>query len=228
MNAKSKELKKFRDWLRQVLNWLAHGVKSISLYVLLGIILFAIVYFDSSIASCKEKDIRWIGLLFQVAGFTIVVLQMDTLRKLFRKPSFFSRIKNYWRSFPSPYIRTVSISAHAVGGVASLSASLSVRPAGDATLERRIEFLESEIEDLRRHMQKTDRNLTDYKAESEKSLNEVRGKIKEGDNRLEQLIDKAFVGGIDLEWVGILYFVVGVVLATASSDISLYLGACRI
>ena len=73
-------------------------------------------------------------------------------------------------------------------------------------------------------MQKTDRNLTDYKAESEKSLNEVRGKIKEGDNRLEQLIDKAFVGGIDLEWVGILYFVVGVVLATASSDISLYLG----
>lgn len=202
-----------------------HGIKSSSLYVFLGIVLFAFVYFDSSITGCKEQDVRWIGLLFQVVGFTIVIMQLDTRRKLFKKPSIFSKIENYWRSFPSPFFRTISNSGHGIGGVAgSVSVSLRVRPAGNGTLERRIEFLESEIEDLKRQMQETDRYLREYRAESEKSLDEVREQMREGDNRLERLIDKAFVGGINLEWVGILYFIVGVVLATASSDISLYLG----
>ena len=224
MNAKTKELKRFRTWFRQVRSWTAHGLKNAIPYALLVAILFGILYLDDSITSCKEQDIRGVGLLFQIAGFTIIVLQLDTRRRLFRKPSFLSRITAYWRSFPSPFVKTVNISMHASAGVPSVSASLRTKPGPNTTLERRIEILEDEVEELRQHLRKTDRTLSDHKAESKRSFDEVQEEIRLGDNKLEKLIDEAIVGGIGLEWIGILYFIVGITLATGSADISIHLG----
>ena len=224
MNAKSKELRRFRTWVRQIVTWAARGFKNAIPYALLVIILFGIVYLDDSVANCKERDIRWVGLLLQIAGFTIVVLQLDTRRRLFRKPSFFSRIRDYWKSFPSPFVKTVNISMHASAGAPSMSVTLRTKPGPNTTLERRIEILESEIEKLRQHLRKTDRTLSDYKAESKRSFDEVREEVSSGDNKLEQLMDEAIVGGINLEWVGVVYFITGIFLATAASDISVHLG----
>ena len=224
MNAKSKELKKFHIWRRQVVTWMAHGLKNAIPYAILLAILFGIVYFDGSITNCKEQDIRWIGLLLQIIGFTIVVLQLDSRRRLFSKPSFFSRIKDYWKSFPSPFEKTVDIAVHASSGVPSVSANLRTSPGPDTTVEGRIKILESEIEELRQQLAETNRTLGDHKAESKRSSDKIREEMKLGDRNLANLIDEAVVGGISLEWIGILYFIIGIILTTASSDISTHLG----
>ena len=224
MNPNSKTFKGFRVWMRQTATWVTHGFKSTLPYVILMGILFGIAYIDSPITNCKERDIRWIGLFFQIFGFMIVVHQLDTRRRLFRMPSFLSRIGSFWKSFPSPYVRTVNISAHAIGGLAgTLSARLSIKPGPNTSLEKRMQFLENEIQDIRNHVQDTVRTFGDHKAETKRSLEKMREEMRLGDDKLQQLINDAVVGGIKLEWVGILYFLTGVFLSTASSDIAVYL-----
>lgn len=224
MNATNREFRGLRIWGNQVLSWTVHGLKNTVLYALLVAILFGLVYFDGAIFNCKEQDIRGVGLLFQIIGFTLVVLKLVTRRKLFQKPSFFARLEAYFGGFPSPFAKTFNIEARMTGVGGTMSASLGVKGGSNATLEERIEMLESEVEALNEKWRKTDRALRDHKIESKRSFDEVRQEIKTGDNKLEKLIDEAVVGGIGLEWIGILYFTVGISLATASSEISTYLG----
>ena len=215
---------RLRSWTSQVVLWIARGLQYTILYVLLAAILFAIVYFDVAIANCKEQDIRLVGLLLQVVGFTIVVLQLVTRRRLFRKPSLVARLAAYLKRFPSLSAKTVIIGGHVGAVVGTTAARLRVKSGAETSLEQRMEILESEVEELIENLRKVSSALSDHKAECGRSFDEVRQEMTAANSRLEELIDEAVVGRIELEWIGVLYFIVGISLATASSEVSTYLG----
>ena len=186
---------------------------------------FGIAYLDDSITDCKEQDIRLMGLLFQIVGFAIVVRQLNARRRLFRKPSFFLRTQTFLKRFPSPFSKTIDLSPGPMSAEVGISkAELTLRPGPDASLDTRMELLEREIDGLRQRLRETDKYLGDHQAESKRSLDEIRERIESGHNELRRLIDEAVAGDLNLERIGILYFVAGVCLATASSEISIYLG----
>ena len=185
------------------------------------------MFFESEFTGCKERDIRWLGLLLQVLGFVVVARQLTTLRRLFRKPSFLLRITNYWGSFPSRYIKKIAVAANVVSGPATVAGSISVKASANAPLEKRVELLESEIGGVKQNLSRVQTALSSHQTASRESMDQVREEIRTGIEKLEKLMDQAVVGGIVLEWAGIIYFLAGIVLATGAPEISVLLGYTR-
>ena len=225
MNAKPNKLKKFSIWIRLVTNWFVHGLTSLIWYAVPILVILGITYIDNPVTSCKEQDIRSIGLLFQIIGFGIILYQINSRLRLFRKPSFLLRIQKFFRRFPSPYTKTINLSLEPVTVEISVSKpEITLKPNHDAPLEERVKILESEIQSLKKRSHQIERALGDHKVESMKSFHELQDKINSNYSEIKQLIDDAVVGEISLEWIGILYFIVGICLATASSEIAIILG----
>ena len=223
-NVTTKSSKRLSLWIRQIATWAKDGLKNIFPYVILMVVLYAIIFLPNFMFNCKEIEIRWFGLIFQIIGFVVVVWQLDDRLKLFRKPSFLSSIANYWRRFPSRNTKNIGLSAHASFGVLTGDAKISVRPGSNSSLERRVEILEDEIEDIIRDMRIVEKTLNRHKEDNKNSLEMMRQENRKSFDRLERLMDEAVVGGIHLEWVGILYFLAGIVLATTAPEIAIWRG----
>ena len=223
-NITTKSPKRLSLWIRQTATWAKDGLKNVFPYIIFMTASYAIIFLPNSIFDCKEVEIRWLGLLFQIIGFIVVVWQLNDRLKLFIKPSFLSRISNYWRRFPSRNTKNIGLSAHASFGVLTGDAGISVRPGSNSSLERRVEILEDEMEEVRRDVRTVEKTLNRHKEDSKNSLEMMRQENRKSFDRLERLMDEAVVGGINLEWVGILYFLAGNVLATTAPEIAIWRG----
>ena len=216
-------------WIRQVATWVKIALKHTFPYAVLAIVSYAILFFPSVIFDCKESEIRWLGLIFQIIGILVVLRQLDSRLKLFRKPSFLSSIKRYWQRFPSRHTKNINLSVHSSLGALTGSARISVRRRSNSSLESRIDALEGEVEDLRRDIRDVEKALNRHKEDNRNLLETMREENRRRHESLERLVDEAVVGGIHLEWVGILYLLVGIVLATTAPEIAIlngYGGQC--
>ena len=101
---------------------------------------------------------------------------------------------------------------------------MGVRRRASSSLEGRIEALEGEVEDLRGEISAVEKALSQHKDDSRNSLEAMREENRTRHESLERLVDEAVVGGIHLEWVGIWYLLVGIVLATAAPEIAVFSG----
>ena len=74
-------------WIRQVATWVKIALKHTFPYAVLAIVSYTILFFPSVIFDCKESEIRWLGLIFQIIGILVVLRQLDsspeTLSKTF-------------------------------------------------------------------------------------------------------------------------------------------------
>ena len=224
-NITSKKLKGFPIWARQVVIWAIRGLRNSFPYLFIIIVIFSIVYLDDSITNGKEQDIRWNGLLLQIIGFVIVLRQLNARLRLFRKPSFLLRMKDFFEDFPSIHNKIFNVSVDPITLTVNISKpEVNIDLDSDAPVEKRIKVLEGEIRNVKQRLRETETSLSNHKAESKGALVEVRQQIDSSHNEIKQLMDEAVVGGINLEWVGIVYFILGIVLATTSPEISYYLG----
>ena len=217
----TKTPKKLGLWMRQIARWIMERIKKVVPYAILGAASWVVISFGSGFSDCKEVEIRWLGLVFETIGFVVVVWQLIGRQRLFGKPSFWSTIL---KGVPSRHARRISLSAHASAGAPTVSARLSLRPGPSSSMERRIEILEQGIEELKTDMRELKKSVRRDKEEHRSSLEEVRHELRTSSERLDKLLDEAVAGGIHLEWVGVVYFIAGVVLATAAPEISFWSG----
>lgn len=216
----TKSRKRMGLWIRQVASWVKMGLKHIFPYTILAVVSCAILFFPNVIEDCKETEVRWLGLGFQIIGILVVVRQLSGRLTLFRKPSFLSSIKNYFRRFPSRYTKNITLSAHSSLGALSGSARIRVGRRSNSSLESRVESLEGEVEELRRDIRVVGKSLDRHKEDNRNSLETMREENRRGQENLKKLVDDAVVGGIHLEWIGILYLLVGIVFATMAPEIA--------
>ncbi len=224
-NLKSIGLKNFWVWIREIRTWAWDGFRSAFPYLVLIFILYGVYCYEGSITGYKARDIRLIGLCFQIFGFVLVARQLRDIRALFGKPSIVSRIADYVKSFPSRHLKKFSLEAQFNAEAMTTSRlRIRVKPGPNATLERRVELLENAVENVEEELGKVGLDLGSVRSESQQSLEELRQETTKevGNNR--RLIDNAVGGGLLLEWVGIIYFLIGTVLATIAPELSALLG----
>ena len=220
-NRISKESKGFQIWGRKVAIWVVSGCKASFLYLLLLGVLCCIYFIDLPLIECKEREIRWVGIVLQIIGFCLVGWQLIKISRQFGVPSFLSRIATYWRRFPSPFKKNIEL---AVGFTGKASFNFDVRLKAvsvlHATLEKRVNFLESEIKDLQGDLNKVNSTLNSQKEESRKSLEELRSDITKDMKQIKELLNNAVVGEIHLDWIGFFYLLAGIVLASGAPEIA--------
>ena len=88
MSNSKPQVSKFKNvgsWIIEVIKWAAYGIRTALPYMILIGVLYCVSFY--TIADCKEKEIRLVGLCFQIIGFLLVAWQLINLSRLFSKPS---------------------------------------------------------------------------------------------------------------------------------------------
>ena len=105
-----------------------------------------------------------------------------------------------------------------------MEARLSVKAGPNTTLERRVEIIEDELRVITDDLMRTRKSLNTHKSDNKQALKKIEEETRTSVEKVEKLMDDAVVGGIHWEWIGTLYFVIGVGLATAAPEMSVLLG----
>lgn len=165
-----------------------------------------------------EVNIRWTGATLQIVGFLIALVDLESTRKIMGGPNFIEAWKAFFRNFPIGR-EPITLSGNmTLGGV--MSGRLKVGHNSDAAipdrvsrLEADIERIEDEVADLAKKAEADSARLT---KQIEEGLSGVRNDLRE----LASKVKDALAGGYFMQWVGLAYFVVGVILASASVELA--------
>ena len=72
-------------WICQIATWAKIGLKHTFAYAVLAIVSCTILFFPSFISDCKEIEVRWLGLGFQIVGILVVLWQLRWSSKALSK-----------------------------------------------------------------------------------------------------------------------------------------------
>ena len=211
-------------WLRECGAWLAWPRRAwIAIFAIAAIVAVFFV-----LPGCAERRIRLAGLLLELLGVGTVAKGINDTRKRFGKPSLLRE----WLAAAPKWRRDIQIIAGTgnmnLSGVRASAVGTVTLPA-DASADQRIRALETLVQNLHAasHALRT---------EFEKAVEDQRNALtaetqtrRDEDASVRKLIDDAIAGGLSLEAMGLLWLVVGVVLATGSAEFAAFLGAaaCR-
>jgi hypothetical protein len=205
-------------WALALMGWVWNG-RRFWLPVFAPIFLWVVI---SSLVICREQQFRLTGMFLQLLGVATVALRLRATQRQFP----WQAVTQWLRLRPRlgvEYYTVISSSGISLGG-AGVSARGRVGPGPQSSLEDWLAILErnyvslfDEVGILGQELKKKTEELsTNLKIESIKR--------EESDNKNEAQLKEAVVGAFHLDLWGVLYFVLGIVAGTASSEIASFLG----
>jgi hypothetical protein len=174
---------------------------------------------------CREQQIRVIGLVLQLGGIFTVVRKLRATQDQFQlqTTSIWQWLKGF-PQFPSAHVN-LHASDFSVGGPVFSDARIRTSPGPATPLEQRVALLEQQFAGL---FDEVWRAVGEIKANADKlsdSIGVERAERAKTDKRHELQLQQAVAGNLDLDYAGVLYFVLGTIASTASNEIARWLGA---
>ncbi|WP_340159453.1 hypothetical protein [uncultured Hoeflea sp.] len=176
----------------------------------------------------REATIRLTGMLLQLAGFTTVILSLDGRWKAFKRSGLLDSIRLRFSRFPKWKEKNVIVAA-GVGSLAAIGgdARVFVESGERATNEQRLSRIEDNLKSLHKEVGALDRSTKERFNEFNTKLDAEARERLQSDERLLTKLSDALTQGIHIEGLGVWFFIIGVILSTASKEIS-SLGMCQI
>ena len=168
-----------------------------------------------------SATIRYAGMTLQWLGLFRVAVDLRRLRRQFRQPSLPGEIWSWFRQLAAAFVPPKPISAQAsivLGGTTLAGAGRVVRSAGPgASLESRVAILEEGVNGLRNELEAKEHGLRRELGSVRESIDhESKARQTQNQQTLDTIKDVA-VGGLDLEFVGLVWLLLGV-LGTSIPD----------
>lgn len=183
------------------------------------------VYSIISVLGCRERDIRLLGMVLQLFGFLTVAKGMRDSGRLFKKPTVRERVALYFRGFPRRSVKNQFISGLGTSSKGMLGSGRGmVSPGQDTTLEKRVEMLEERTKNLFVEVGELGGKLRKQWDELTLKITEEATERKAGHRAFEEQLETAVIGGIHIEWWGVVFFIFGIIFASASPELSGLLG----
>jgi hypothetical protein len=186
-------------------------------YVLLGL---SIIYsFGAS-----ERSIRFVGGGLQLLGIGTVVWGISVTRKQFGRQPIHMWLYSWLRRFPliprTGYVRANGImpSISARGRITAV-----FTPNSNASVEERLLAIEQGIDTVQNRIGAAEAQI-DHEIREAQSKIAVEAKVREGaDRQTMSALESASTGGVHVSAIGALWLFVGVLLSTASPELSSWL-----
>lgn len=162
----------------------------------------------------------WAGAALQVGGLVTVAVGIRKLRRKFNEPGIFVRAyaaarERIARLLTKP--RNIALHAEAADyAVGTDHAELTVKAGPGAPVERRVEILEGELERLRERVGRDREQVTRL----DDAVTRERTERTRADAALAEAHRDLAAGGLDLQTVGLVWLVAGVVLGTLPGPIA--------
>lgn len=165
--------------------------------------------------------IRYGGTLLQVLGLLLVARGLDRTRAAFGRPTMTARVRAWaHRLLTSGRPRNVAILVGTGEIRLSGAVALAHGRALGASLDRRIEMLEQDVERLRKDTQESTSNLRQSIETLKAELVAEVQKRTENNARVEHLVSEVGVGGLHLEWIGLLWLVLATVCTALPEELA--------
>jgi uncharacterized protein (TIGR04206 family) len=188
----------------------------------LWVCIFAVAAFWKFLAffGCVEKDFRLLGMLLQLVGVLTVAKVLIDSGRLFKKPTFRERIAQYFKRFPRRHVPIHgSLSAQEEGhDIARVRVFVS--PSPDTPLEKRVEMLEEKTKNLFSEVDELGEKIRAQSDGLALKITEEVTQRKAGQRAFEEQLESAIIGGSHVEWWGVIFFIVGIILASTSPELA--------
>lgn len=170
---------------------------------------------------CGENYFRLLGTALQISGVITVAIRLRGAERLFEKPTIRERVSTYFKNFPRRRVANQIIAAQGISMTASAGkAKISIVPGPDTPLKRRVEILEEETKNLLGLVEKLETNLGAQSKELTLKIKEEIAERKAAHRNFEEQLERALIGDIHIDWWGVIFFIIGIILAGLSPEIS--------
>ncbi len=190
----------------------------------IGIFALVAVWLILFILGCREKDIRLLGMFLQLGGFLTVAKGLMDSGRLFKKLTVREKIALWFKEFPRRRVTIQTGSGRGIAPAMTGSGRGMVLPGPDTPLEKRVEMLEERTTNLFSEVGELGGKLRAQSDELTLKITEEVTERKEGHRAFEEQLERAVIGGIHVEWWGVIFFIAGIILASASPELSGLLG----
>jgi hypothetical protein len=182
------------------------------------------------LAPTWEQRVRLSGMLLQLAGLAVVAFGLHKTRRAFKLPTVSEWTRQWWKDRPRWTIPPATLEAHsALHGRSATHVDLRGQAASlGAGFEERIKILEGRADMLEEWVgQERDARKAEAR-ERLRAMDTERSERAGADAELKRLMSEAVASGIRLEMLGVVWLVVGVILASAPCEVAGLFGAsCR-
>jgi hypothetical protein len=212
-------MRKLLTWLHQVLRWLLNNWPLWApAVVLFGIPVLLVI----ALPGTGEERIRFSGLVLELLGVCTVVYGLREKGRLFGKSwsQRLSRALSNFPRWPKPP-RIDSMSASALGN-ATMQGRMSgwMNVPADASLERRVQALEYNLNTLQQEQQASVQELRTADASLRASIENENTQRIAAETEARKKLEGLGGDGIHIEEMGIVWLIFGTILATASQEIA--------
>jgi hypothetical protein len=214
-------LQALRNWIFRMRLWLWEA-RYAWLFLTLCITVAVVVLHA---LGCTERQIRWTGMLFQLFGVVTIAWDLRHKGKLFDKPHAFAAALNWFKRFPPFRLPAVNASANQVTVLPIVSARGRTGPPPGASIEQRVARLESHYDALYDEVGALETSSRRAERELRETLQTESGARGAADEQLTARLDAAVAGGLQLERLGVVFFLIGIFLGTSSPEIAAAFGA---
>ena len=208
-----------RNWLVAIVRWLAQPWRA---WGAVGVVV-GVAAISWLLPGTPEDRIRYCGLALQLLGVATVVALLQDKRRTFNRQSLFKQLTQWLAARPRfrPTGHTISLSGVFTSS-ATGSATLSVwrHAAPSAPIEDRVAALEGNIETLKQDIESATKRSIESAGRLATELNTERQAREATDAAIRSQIEKFAAGGLHIEAAGLVWLILGIVLATVPAELA--------
>lgn len=210
------EIKALQRWTYSLFRWLAEP----RIFWLTTLVLFLAV--GGAAWQGGEAAHRIAGLVLQLLGIATVVWEIRQTRTLFGRPSILGLAYNWLIQFPRYRPKVISGTATVHGGGVGLRARGGgwSNAGSGATVEKRIDTLEKNVERLRKQLGETEQELRKQIKAQASALNEEKETRAKEDKAIRDVLEDTETGGLRVSLMGVIWVLVGIIMSTIPSELS--------
>jgi hypothetical protein len=208
-------------WINALVFWLLDAWRFCpKLFLVVVLVVFIFGYL---LPGTIDDRVRYCGLALQVIGISIVAWGLRDRRRLFNLPSLLDKFRGCLRRFPrwgaKPQTNSFSgTGGYSFGGGGKVSSWIDAPP--EASIEVRLAALEANVKSLKTEQAEIAKELQEETRRWIEAVDSERLKRESGVMEIRNLVNTLGAGGLHLEWAGVFWLILGVVLATIPNEIA--------
>lgn len=212
-------LKNLWRWIRDNGRWIASAAP---VWGTLAIVA-AVAVIASFLPAKIDDRIRYCGMTLELLGVFTVAIGLREKRRIFNRLSLFEHFQQWVGRRPRWGLSTHAVIAAGTGSVSrsgSAKASVWRGVAAGATLDARVAAIEANLETLRGEQEEIVRQIQEEVRNRTAALDSERRTRESVVGEIQIQLDTFGAGGLHIEAAGLFWLVVGIVLATASTEVA--------
>jgi hypothetical protein len=215
-------------WLKAVSRWLvcepAPVWLAVSPVIAAGVLAVYLLPFIFGIT--LEDSMRYSGLLLQFGGLATIAWEISQTRASFGRPNLATSVRQWIGRFPPYNRRLVTGSGHATMGHFTVSGQgyvwSTARP--DSTVERRLEVLEKNLQELNERFVRAQKELEQQIRSQAEDIKREKEARASADDEIRAKLEATQTDGLHISSMGVVWFFIGITMSTIPSELAWLFG----